>query len=278
MANPIFNKTLFRRLAVIAAVCVAILAGTAQAQYQVSQPGEPGRNAPGSLLNNPDSPFRGAGYELYGNNNREKSNYGQNTWYLPSEITFINQRNGATQSELRVQGDLIGQLAPSNASYVPPVSPLQRSLGVGPPVVFGSAYEKESNTTVRNVNNGMISHQNDAGVGQPGFGSQVQPGRVGGYTPNGSASENGALNGPLNRSLNRAANLQLSQQPIVQQPIQPITIPSGRPIGPMTVVNETVNRPIHRIRPATQPTTRPTTQPLVPTDLSKRLIIEPDAK
>ena len=245
-------------------ICSALAASeSAMGQYQVSQPGEPARNAPGNLQNNPDSIYREAGYELYGNNNRDKTGYGSNTWYLPSEFAFGALRTGAAQSEIRMQTDHIGRLSVSNSDYIPPVSPLQRALGVAPPVIFGSAYEKESNVSARSFNNGMINHQNDSGVANRGF---LPAGNTVVDPKNLNRSEN-------QRSVSARA---MTPQPISQQAIQPIAIPSGQLIRPMTAVNETVNKPVRRTRPTTLPTTSPTILP--PEDPTKKLIVIPESK
>src|SRR5258708_31657022 len=114
------------------ALTVAAMSWPALAQYQVSQPGEPGPNAQTTNSNTPtNTPAAAApGRELYGNNTAERvPRYGPQKEYLPSEILIARQRSGALPSELRTQADSVGPLAPNGqADYIPVLSPLPRAL------------------------------------------------------------------------------------------------------------------------------------------------------
>jgi hypothetical protein len=222
------------------------IAPFSQGQYQVSQPGEAGPNAPGANPNGPNTPDRAAGVELYGNNNRDKPvRYPAQTGYLPSETLIATQRSGATPSELRTQADAAGPLSTNGpADYIPVLSPLQRAVGASQPTLFGPAWLTQPVTSYR--------------------------------VPR-------APTGELNSSANRHGDPRaipgrspLEVTPGALPPIQPSDIenryiaqriPVGQPLGPVTSVNTTVNRPIRYTRPQTQPATKPAaTQPsLAPT-------------
>jgi hypothetical protein len=213
-------------------------AGSTFAQYQVSQPGEAGPNGPGSDPNAVNSPTRLPGIELYGNNNREKPvRYPPQTEYLPSEILLATQRSGATPSEIRTQADAIGPLSPNGrADFIPLLSPLQRAMGVTPPVLFGPAWQTRP----------VVTYNGKAPTPE----LNVTPPQPGTNAPG------------VNRSQVEPSPLDVTPKPV--NPMQPLggQMITAQPLGPVTVVNITVNRPLVRTHPATQPaTTQPAPQP-----------------
>jgi hypothetical protein len=82
------------------------------------------------------------GRELYGNNESSSAfYYPRQVLLLPSEIRYAIERSGALPSEIRVQADQVGPLAPYGVgSYIPAQSALQRAVRAKPPILFGPAY------------------------------------------------------------------------------------------------------------------------------------------
>ena len=109
-----------------------------------------------------NSPNRQPGVEIYGNNNRDKPvRYPPQVEYLPSEILIAQQRSGATPSEIRTRADWLGPLTPNgNADYIPPMSALQRALGVTPPSPFRPQWQTSPGVVNRPIgtgNNGEVN-------------------------------------------------------------------------------------------------------------------------
>ncbi len=228
MRKQFTHRPIFFRVGL--ASLFSLFAGSALAQYQVSQPGEPGPNAKPDNSNSPD---RQVGIELNGNNNRDKTiRYPSQTGYLPSEILIARQRSGATPSELRTQADAVGPLSPNGqADYIPALSPLQQAVGASPPILFGPAY----------LNSHTMSYRNT------------------GPTPSGIINPDPVQTGITRGQKTESSPLNVTPGPVyVQQPLN-TQISSGRAIGPITSQETTVSRPLRYVRPpatqsaATQP-------------------------
>ena len=122
-----------------------------------------------------------------------------------------------------------------------------------PPLIFGSAYERQANSTVRNVQNGLVPVYNVY------FGATTQP--VNSFGPQQPVDRN-----DVDQSLGHQVGLPITRGPISAGPIQPtriqaVAVPSGHAMQPLRpgnmYVNTTVNTPLRRTRPTTQPTTQP---------------------
>lgn len=88
------------------------------------------------------------GQELYGNNNGLSTGryvYSPQTSYLPSENRFAIERTGALPSELLLNRQAVGPLAPNgNASYVPQQSTIQQINHVPAPQLYNPAYRNSA--------------------------------------------------------------------------------------------------------------------------------------
>jgi hypothetical protein len=121
--------------------CCAAL--TARGQYQVRNPGDPAVGPSGTNLATTQAADRPVGFELYGNNANRPVRYPTQTAPLPSETRMAIERSGALPSEIRMQQEAVGPLSPNGAmDYVPALSPLQRAMGVTPPVLWGPAWDQ----------------------------------------------------------------------------------------------------------------------------------------
>ena len=82
------------------------------------------------------------GLELYGNNEPGGGvYYPHQVLLLPSEVRYAIERSGALPSEIRMQAEQVGPLAPWGfGSYIPFESALQRAVRARPPILFGPAY------------------------------------------------------------------------------------------------------------------------------------------
>jgi hypothetical protein len=215
----------------LAAVCCCCTALTARAQYQVRNPGD---SPQGANLATTQAADRPVGFELYGNNANRPVRYPTQTAPLPSETRMAIERSGALPSEIRMQAEAVGPLSPNGPmDYVPALSPLQRALGVTPPVLWGPAWDKPTPPAPD--------------------GRQTQP-----LTPaQGRSSKAGA--GP---AAERSPQ-DVTPSPIVQQPFDARL--QNSPLGPANRGESVVTREgvvTRRLyRPAGPPTTRPTTNP-----------------
>jgi hypothetical protein len=206
--------------------CTAL---TARAQYQVRSPGD---SPQGTNVATTQAADRPVGMELYGNNANRPVRYPTQTAPLPSETRMAIERSGALPSEIRMQQEAVGPLSPNGPmDYVPALSPLQRALGVTPPVLWGPAWDKPTPPAP------------DGRQTQP-----LTPARAGQ-----SKAGTGVERSPQD----------VTPSPIVRQPLDARL--QNSPLGPANRGESVVTREgvvTRRLyRPAGPPTTRPTTNP-----------------